>query len=69
MARLLLSELKIERMQNTVEDSPHMPDDIFPIPLPLEPWNRSELASSDMIYGLNYYACGRGDGPQGRVRG
>ena len=64
MARLRLSELKCQRMQNTVEDVPHMADDIFPLPrpLPLDPWPRSKLASADMIYGLNLYACGQGDG-------
>ena len=52
---LKLSELEGERMQNTVEDTNSMPDDLFPIPLP---------AVADMIYGLNKYACGRGDGPR-----
>ena len=35
----------------------------FPLPLPLDPWTRSKLASADMIYGLNVYACGLGSGP------
>ena len=64
MARLKLNELEGERMQNTVEDTLSMPDDLFPIPLPLDPWPKSELAVADMIYGLNNYACGRGDGPR-----
>ena len=64
MARSMLSELKSQRMQNTVEDLPFMPDDIFPLPLPLDPWPKSKLACADMAYGLNFYACGQGDGPR-----
>ena len=64
MARSILSSMEIQRMQNTVEDSLVMPDDIFPLPLSLVPWSRSKLASADMIYGLNFYARGQGDGPR-----
>ena len=64
MARLKLSELESERMQNTVEDTSPMADDLFPIPLPLDPWPKSNMAVADMIYGLNKYASGRGDGPR-----
>ena len=46
MARLKLSELESERMQNTVV----LADDLFPILLPLDPWKKSHMAVADMIY-------------------
>ena len=64
LARSRLVDIEDERMQNMVEDSPNPSDDIFPLPLPLQPRDRSELASADLIFGLNLFACGRGDGPR-----
>ena len=40
MARLKLSELESERMQNTVEGTNFVAEDLFPIPLPLDPWKK-----------------------------
>ena len=62
-ARSKLSSMGLQRTQNTVEETNVVVDDIFPLPLPLDPWTRSKLASADMIYGLNVYACGLGSGP------
>ena len=62
LARSKLKDVEIERMQNTVEDSAYVADDFFPLPLPLKPGAQSELASADMIYALNLFACGKGEG-------
>ena len=62
LARSMLYDGECERMQNTVEDTSYVADDIFPLPLPLKPGANSELACADMIYGLNLFACGKGEG-------
>ena len=58
LARSKLYVVESERRQNTVEDSAHLADDIFPLPLPLKPGAKSELACAG-IYGLNLFACGK----------
>ena len=37
LARSKLYDIEGECMQNTVEESTHLSDDIFPLPLPLKP--------------------------------
>ena len=64
LARSRLCRLDSKRVQNTVEDPFSMSDDIFPLPLPLQPGTKSGMASADMVFGLNLVACGRGEGPQ-----
>ena len=54
-------------MQNTVEGASEVGcDEVFPTPLPLDPWPKFEGAVAHMIFGLNHLGSGVGAGPAPR---